>query len=54
MERAYSRYKDYVEDYGKSHSAFLAALSKSKKHATPEEHLERTRLAIVWGEDAIR
>lgn len=54
MERAYDRYKDLAVGHGDAHSRFTAYLKQTKINTTPEQHAERARLAIAWGEAAVR
>ena len=37
-----------------AHKAFTKYLSQTRINTTPEQHLERARMAIVWGEAAVK
>jgi hypothetical protein len=51
---AYENYKALAEKFATAHQSFLRNRQQSFKNATPEEHLERARLAVTWGELAVR
>lgn len=54
MENAYDRYKKYVKDFGKKHTAFENYMRETRRRCTPEQHLQRAQLAIGWGEAALK
>ncbi|KAJ3529596.1 hypothetical protein NM208_g9685 [Fusarium decemcellulare] len=54
MERAYSRYKRFEEEYPLSKVTYHTATGPVKKNATPEERIERARLALDWASSALR
>ncbi|KAF4468589.1 hypothetical protein FALBO_4509 [Fusarium albosuccineum] len=54
MESAYSRYKRLGDEFPLANDAFDAARAEDPKNATPEQHVERARLALEWGSLALR
>lgn len=54
VQAAYNEYKRLAEEHARAHIAFTTYLRQTSDHPTPEQHLERARLAIVWGEAAVR
>lgn len=54
MERAHNRYKELANVIGEKHKAFKAYRNKTAVKTTPEQHIERARLAIVWGQGATK
>lgn len=51
---AYDEYKRLAAEHGTAHTAFRVYLNETRRNATPEQHLERARLAVAWGEAAVR
>jgi DNA repair photolyase len=54
MERAHARYHQYGAELGVAHRAFEDYFNATRKNTLPEQHLERARLAVRWGEKAIQ
>ncbi|KAL7916978.1 hypothetical protein ACQKWADRAFT_307955 [Trichoderma austrokoningii] len=54
MERAYERYKECGKAYGRAHQSFEDKWHETQHQTTPEQHVERAKLAIAWGEAAER
>jgi hypothetical protein len=54
MQTAYDRYKQFAEDIGTPHKAFTDYQRATAKRTTPEQHIERARLAIEWGKAAVK
>ncbi|KAI0007241.1 hypothetical protein F4779DRAFT_592786 [Xylariaceae sp. FL0662B] len=53
LEDRYAEYKKLGDEQTSAHQAFEAARQKTRKNTTPEEHLERARLAVRWGEASV-
>ena len=51
---AYNEYKRRATVHSSAHKAFLNYFSQTRSYTTPEQHLERARLAVAWGEAALR
>ncbi|KAB8205397.1 hypothetical protein BDV34DRAFT_195853 [Aspergillus parasiticus] len=50
---AYNEYKRRAAVHGSAHKAFEDYLNQTRRNTTPEQHLERARLAVAWGESAV-
>jgi hypothetical protein len=53
MDRARDRYKHSGEVHGRAHRLFDEAYARTRKHATPEDHVERAKLAIEWAKASV-
>lgn len=53
MLNAWQRYKGFVKDAAVARRAFLQSQAP-KTHVKWEHHLERAKLALAWGEMAVR
>ncbi|KJZ75414.1 hypothetical protein HIM_05110 [Hirsutella minnesotensis 3608] len=53
MQSAYNTYKELGKEKSRAHIAFRAYKNQNKGYI-PEHHLERLRLAVIWGEAAVR
>lgn len=51
---AYNEYKRLAEIHGSAHTAFERYFQETRSRPTPEQHLKRARMAIEWGEAALR
>lgn len=54
MVRAYARYKRHANEHGAAHTAFERCRQETNNRTIPEQHVERARLAIQWGEAAVK
>lgn len=56
LQNAYNNYKAQAKDFAVKHTAFLEYMAETnnKSNTLPEQHLERARLAVVWGEAAVQ
>ena len=54
VQTAYNNYKLGVERLTVTHQAYMRDRAVQLKNATPEQHLERSRLAVAWGESAVK
>lgn len=51
---AYNEYKRRAAEHGTAHTAFRDYMNVTRRNTPPEQHLERARLALAWGEAAVR
>jgi hypothetical protein len=54
MRLACSIFKALAEELATSYKAYVRNRSLKNKNATPEEQLERARLAVHWGESVVK
>lgn len=55
VQAAYDGYYEWVNKHQRSHQAYLAYFHQTNdKFTSAEENLERARLALQWGQDALR
>jgi hypothetical protein len=53
-QHSISNYKALTEELSVTHKAYAQHRNQSLENATPEQYLERARLAVNWGEHAMR
>lgn len=54
MERAHKEYHDLADNVGPPHRAFQQARQSTPRSATWDQHVERAKVAIKWGQRVVK
>ncbi|KAI0392151.1 hypothetical protein F5Y17DRAFT_376489 [Xylariaceae sp. FL0594] len=54
VQEAYDEYKRLAKETGTARQTFLRTVTRTWKKATDDEHLEQARMAVAWGQAALK